>query len=71
VKGVGFPSLRVSGNQTREFIRLLARPMNLGLRASYRHYGRDPLPMKRRKMPPIKALTGEASETRSSTEHRH
>jgi hypothetical protein len=70
-KGVGFTPLRASRNQTHESLRILAQPMNLGLRASYRHSGRGPLPTKRRKMPPIKALTGEASGTRSPTEPRH
>jgi hypothetical protein len=49
----------------------LARLTNLGSRASYRNGDRGTLPMKRRETPPIKALTGEASGTRSLTELRH
>jgi hypothetical protein len=53
-------------------VRLLGlSTMNLGSRASYRHGGRDPLPTDLVVTPPFKALTGEASGTRSPTEPRH
>jgi hypothetical protein len=68
---VGFLLLRASGNRTRESLRVLAQPMNLGSSVSYRHGGRGPLSTKRRETPPIKALMGEAPGTRSPTELRH
>jgi hypothetical protein len=68
VKGVSFPPLRASGNRTRESVRVLARPMNLGSRAIYRHGGRGPLSMKYRETLLIKMLMGETPRTRSSTE---
>jgi hypothetical protein len=46
-------------------------PTNLGSQASYRYGGRGPLPTKCMKMLSIKALTREASGTRSPTEPRH
>jgi hypothetical protein len=53
-------------------IRLLGLSMvNLGLRASYRHGGRGPLPTDLVVTPPFMALTGEASGTRSPTELQH
>jgi hypothetical protein len=68
---VDFPPLCASGNRIRESVRVLAHPIILGLRASYRHGGRGPLPTKRREMSLIKTLTGETSGTRSSTKLRH
>jgi hypothetical protein len=46
-------------------------PVNLGSHASYRHGGRGPLPTDLVVTPPIKALMGETSGTRSPTEPRH
>jgi hypothetical protein len=66
---VGFPPLRASEKRTSLSLRL--SPVNLGSRASYRHDGRDPLPTDLVVMPPFKALTGEASGTRSPTESRY
>jgi hypothetical protein len=50
---------------------VLSQPTNLGSRASYRHGGRSPLPTNYRKMPLIKALTGETPGTQSPTELWH
>jgi hypothetical protein len=65
-KGVSFPPLRASGKRSRSSLRL--SPVNLGSCASYRHSGRGPLPTDPVVTPPFKALTGEASGTRSLTE---
>lgn len=54
-----FPPLCASGNRIRESVRVLAHPINLGLRASYRHGGRDPLTTDLMKTPLIKALIGD------------
>jgi hypothetical protein len=53
------------------FLGFLALFTNLGSRASNSHSSRNPLPMKRRKTPLIKTLTGATSKTRSLTEPRH
>jgi hypothetical protein len=60
--------LRAFGKSDPLTLRVLAQQTDLSSRASYRHGGRGPLPTKRRETSTIKALTGEASGTRSPTE---
>jgi hypothetical protein len=54
MKGLGFPPLRASGKRSRSPLRLST--VNLNLRASYRHGGKDSLPTDSVVTPPFKTL---------------